>query len=95
MVPFLVALSRAISDKKVAKYLHDNNRVLVSLPFQPFNWTLFIGKAKLFFKSNFMLFMNFLSGAITLFHYEQIVNRFGKSNKRSCMLTIIEAFTSG
>ena len=79
-MPFLVAIPRAISDKKVLKYLSDHNQVLVSLPFQSFNWKLFIRKAKLFFKRNFMPFINFLGGALALFHYEQVVNWLGKSN---------------
>ena len=78
MIPFLKCIPAALADKTIRNFLHGNHQVHLSLPLQAFNWDIFIGRAKLFFKSNFMPFIHFLSGAIALFHYQKILTCIGK-----------------
>ena len=66
MVPFLRTMPAAMSDKKVWNFL-DSHIVDLEPPLQGFNWEQFMGKAKSFFKKNFLQFVVFLNGGLAIF----------------------------
>ena len=76
MVPFLRTMPAAMSDKKVRNFL-DSHVVDLEPPLQGFNWEQFMGKAKSFFKRNFLQFVVFLSGGLAIFHYTKILSCIG------------------
>lgn len=78
MVPFLKSMPSAMSDKHLKNFLEEYP-VHIDVPLVPFDWQMFINQAKLFFKVNFMPFIMFMCGAISTFHFQQIVSRVGKN----------------
>ena len=78
MVLFLKSMPVPMNDKHINNFLEECP-VHIDVPLVPFDWTTFINQAKLFFKVNFMPFVMFMCGAISTFHFQQIVTRIGKN----------------
>ena len=76
MIPFLRSIPSAHSNKKIKRYLQANS-VQFELPYRRFNWHRFMCEARAFFKENFLPFIVFLSGGISVFHYKKILKIVG------------------
>ena len=76
MIPFLRSIPSAHSNKKIKRYLQANS-VQFELPYRRFNWHRFMCEARVFFKENFLPFIVFLSGGISVFHYKKILKIVG------------------
>ena len=79
MPPLLNGMNIPNNDSLLKEYLHSTPlKMEVPIPF--FDWTCFFGQCKEFMGPNFFQFVLFLSGGLSAFHYQRVLEVVGKDD---------------
>ena len=76
MVPYLKSMQCASNDSCVKEFLR-YYPVSFETPVKSFSWSKFITEAKVFFGKNFFAFLMYFAGAVTAFHYRDVLSVIG------------------
>ena len=79
MPPLLNGMNIPNNDSLLKEYLHSTPlKMEVPIPF--FDWTCFFAQCKEFMGPNFFQFVLFLSGGLSAFHYQGVLEVVGKND---------------
>ena len=76
MVPYLKSMPCASTDSSVKEFLR-YYPIVFETPVKSFSWSIFFSEAKIFFGQNFFAFLMYMAGAISAFHYRDVLRVVG------------------